>query len=441
VDAAVPTGRGAMHAGFDRAVLLMFVVAHLVFYPLYRVFTPDGVDPLWARLVLMTPAVAVMLASLVTPTAVRWHYPTIVMEAYAVTLWICGLCYFNQHQYAAQVGAVLTVAAVLSVLRTWQEAARVYALALFLIACSLWVGGDTRGWLTLMWAALMGGVIIVSTRQRNLLSAALERSRRTLEEKVASRTEELDRRTQELEIEARERRAAEEHALRSSQAKSAFLASMSHELRTPLNAILGYADLIIDEPDDAASIVTDAGHIRSAGAHLLQLVNQVLDLSAIEAGTIEIRAHCVSVRTLFSEVVATVGPLAERHHNTVELHVGPGAGAVTTDPDRLRQILLNLAANAAKYTVGGRVQLCARLEPPWVCFDVIDDGPGISCEQQEKTFERFRPGAGGGAGLGLAISKELAERLGGSLAMDSAVGRGSTFTLRLPMDAAPAVAP
>ncbi len=405
--------------------------AQLGFYPVFRALVPDATDPFWARFAMATAA----FVNAAAPWSERGRYRALVVQVYGLVSWVIWVCAANGYEVTYQVGGMLTIGAGLAVLRDWRETAALTTASAGLLLATLAAGADPHGWLLLASGVVLGTVAGMSTRRRNLLEDALGRSHRTLEDRVEARTLELHRRTTELEIEARERRAAEECALTASRAKSVFLASMSHELRTPLTAILGYAELVIEEPDDPAAVTADAQHIRTAGTHLLRLVDQVLDLARIEAGRLEVRRHPVAVRPLLAEVVATVTPLAHRRGNALSIEVTPGAGALTSDPDRVRQILVNLAANAATFTERGHIALRVWPEGSSIRFDVTDDGPGIPTDQQRTTFERFRPGAGGGSGLGLAISKDLAELLGGSLSMDSAVGRGTTFTLRLPADA------
>jgi PAS domain S-box-containing protein len=222
--------------------------------------------------------------------------------------------------------------------------------------------------------------------------------------------------------------------------RSRFYAAMSHELRTPINAIIGYDDLILEgiygpvDPRQAEALRRG----RRAAEHLLELVNDVLDLSKIEAGRIELELESTDLGELFQEMVHTVRPLADEHGTRLEVR-RPAGGSIVTDPRRVRQILLNLLSNAIKFGDGKPVEVSATLPPGGGAeVAVRDRGPGIHPADQERIFEEFvqlGDRAGTGTGLGLPISRRLATLLGGSLSVHSAPGLGSTFTLRLPPSA------
>jgi signal transduction histidine kinase len=255
--------------------------------------------------------------------------------------------------------------------------------------------------------------------------AALDRLRRQLEDRVAERTRAL---ADEVEI----RREAELQAVRANQAKTVFLAKMSHELRTPLNAIIGYAELIEEE----LGASPDLEAIRRAGRHLLGMIDQVLDLTRIEAGHADLRIEEVDVDRLVDEVVAELGPLVAAGGNAV-VRPPARAGRLRTDPLRLRQVLVNLVGNAAKFTVGGRIEVGARRDGPCLELWVEDTGVGIAADQLERVFEPFEQVDAsstrrvGGVGLGLSICRQLAELLGGSIRATSKLGRGSRFVVRI----------
>ena len=225
-------------------------------------------------------------------------------------------------------------------------------------------------------------------------------------------------------------------------AKSQFLASMSHELRTPLNAIIGYSELLREvaaEREDA-ELGADLEKIHTAGTHLLALINDILDLSKIEAGRMEMEIGPVAVGALFDEVATTVAPLVARHGN--RLVVEAAAGVVPADRTRLRQVLLNLLSNACKFTERGTITLRAERADGAVRIEVRDTGIGMTPEQAAKVFEAFQQAESttarryGGTGLGLTISRRFCEMMGGDLTLASAPGEGSVFTVRLPADAA-----
>jgi signal transduction histidine kinase/CheY-like chemotaxis protein len=223
------------------------------------------------------------------------------------------------------------------------------------------------------------------------------------------------------------------------QAKSDFLASMSHELRTPLNAIIGFSDLMKNEQpaDDRRSVPADwVEHIYTSGRHLLDLINDILDLAKIEAGRLDLKTEPLDVAELIAQTVDTVRPLAVGNSLELTVHVPPLT--VQADRIRFRQILYNLLSNAIKFTPEqGRIEVTAATAGPDVLITVADSGVGISPAEQEQVFERFRqvgdPVARHvGTGLGLALTKRLVEAHGGAVRVESEVGRGSRFTVRLP---------
>jgi adenylate cyclase len=228
-----------------------------------------------------------------------------------------------------------------------------------------------------------------------------------------------------------------------SEHKSQFLASMSHELRTPLNAIIGLTEMMVT---NAARFGTEKAQeplqrVNRAGTHLLGLINQVLDLSKIEAGKLEFNPQTVQLAPLINEVIGTAGQLAEQNKNRLVVDAQENLGALTVDPMRLRQILLNLLSNACKFTKAGEVKLAARKVSngsSFVEFAVSDTGIGMTAEQQAKMFEEFTQADAataqrfGGTGLGLAITRKLARMMGGDVTVASEPGKGSVFTVRLP---------
>jgi signal transduction histidine kinase len=228
-----------------------------------------------------------------------------------------------------------------------------------------------------------------------------------------------------------------------SEHKSQFVASMSHELRTPLNAIIGLTEMMVK---NAARFGTEKAQeplqrVNRAGTHLLGLINQVLDLSKIEAGKLELNPQTVQLAPLINEVIGTAGQLAEQNKNRLVVDAQENLGALTVDPMRLRQILLNLLSNACKFTKAGEIKLAARKVSNgsnFVEFAVSDTGIGMTVEQQAKLFEEFSQADAttaqyfGGTGLGLAITRKLARMMGGDVTVTSEPGKGSVFTVRLP---------
>ena len=228
-----------------------------------------------------------------------------------------------------------------------------------------------------------------------------------------------------------------------SEHKSQFLASMSHELRTPLNAIIGLTEMMVK---NAARFGTEKAleplqRVNRAGTHLLGLINQVLDLSKIEAGKLELNPQTLQLTQVINEVIGTAGQLAEQNKNRLVVDAQENLGALTVDPMRLRQILLNLLSNACKFTKQGEVALRARRVVDgrdWIEFAVADTGIGMTAEQQAKLFEEFTQADSstarqyGGTGLGLAITRKLARIMGGDVTVTSEPGKGSVFAVRLP---------
>jgi GAF domain-containing protein len=240
------------------------------------------------------------------------------------------------------------------------------------------------------------------------------------------------------EIQEKNRQLAE-----ASQNKSQFLSSMSHELRTPLNAIIGLTEMMVT---NAARFGTEKAQeplqrVNRAGTHLLGLINQVLDLSKIEAGKLELNPQTVQLAPLIEEVIGTARQLAEHNKNRLILNAQENLGALTVDPMRLRQILFNLLSNACKFTKEGEVKLQARRMADGrdgIELSVSDTGIGMTPEQQAKLFEEFTQADAttaqrfGGTGLGLAIARKLARMMGGDVIVTSEMGKGSVFTVRLP---------
>lgn len=218
------------------------------------------------------------------------------------------------------------------------------------------------------------------------------------------------------------------------QAKSEFLAQMSHELRTPMNAILGYAELLLDEAPEHRH---DVEQIHVAGEHLLRLINEVLDLSKVDAGRMTFQTTAVDASALAREVMIAAEPLLRAADNTFTVEADAPAW-VSADPLRLKQCLLNLLANAAKFTRGGAVRLVVRSGRDGTTISVVDTGIGIAPDQLGRIFEPFAQASPeihrmyGGTGLGLALVKQFVTRMGGRVWVDSRVGAGSAFHLALP---------
>jgi PAS domain S-box-containing protein len=286
--------------------------------------------------------------------------------------------------------------------------------------------------------------------ERQRAQEALSKAKAQLEMTVDQRTAQLTATNKLLRIEIAERKRAEialQEALHkaeaASRAKSTFLANMSHELRTPLNAIIGYSEMLEEEARESGlkDIIPDTQKIHNAGKHLLTLINDILDLSKIEAGRMELYLEEFDLSNLIEEVVATLHPLVEKNHNQLQVSCSPNLGVMYADLTKVRQILFNLLSNALKFTEGGTVLLGATRESAgrsdWVYLQVSDTGIGMSAGQQQGLFQPFMQGDAsttrkyGGTGLGLAISRLFCQMMGGDITIESQLGVGSIFTVQL----------
>jgi signal transduction histidine kinase/CheY-like chemotaxis protein len=228
--------------------------------------------------------------------------------------------------------------------------------------------------------------------------------------------------------------------------KSEFLANMSHELRTPLNAVIGYSEMLQEEAEDLGqkTFIPDLQKIHGAGKHLMSLINNVLDLSKIEAGKMDLYLENFEVVPMVQEVVATVKPLIEKNANAIQVNCADGLGVMRADLTKVRQMLFNLLSNACKFTERGTIAVLvdrARVDSgDWINFRVSDTGIGMSPEQTSKLFQAFTQADTsttrkyGGTGLGLAISRQFCQMMGGDVTVESSPGQGSTFTIRLPAE-------
>ena len=237
---------------------------------------------------------------------------------------------------------------------------------------------------------------------------------------------------------------AKDDAVRANGAKSDFLAKMSHELRTPLNAVLGYSEILLEdaELEGRGGQIADLQKISAAGKHLLAMVNDILDISKIEAGKMELNVEQLNLDKFITEVESTARPLAAKNTNAFIVERGSDLGVIRADATKLRQAVFNLLSNAAKFTQNGRITLSVdrdqRADGSWLVISVADTGVGISPDQQASLFSNFSQANRtiaakyGGTGLGLSLSQNLCRLMGGKISLESEVSKGSKFTIELP---------
>ncbi len=279
--------------------------------------------------------------------------------------------------------------------------------------------------------------ITVMARAFNSMMHALEERDKALREQNEQLEQRVVERTRELAV-------ARDKALQASQAKSAFLANMSHELRTPLNAVIGYSELLLEvaEEENLDEFNADLNKIKGAGEHLLGLISDILDFSKIEAGKMELYIEEFSIAAMIHNVQTVSEPLAQKTGNQLQITTPEDIGTITADETKLRQVLINLLGNACKFTEHGHVSLYVESHnldnEDWIHFAVVDTGIGMSIDQSEKLFQDFTQADTsttrkyGGTGLGLSISQRFCEMMGGTICVESVMGKGSTFTVQLP---------
>lgn len=310
-------------------------------------------------------------------------------------------------------------------------------VGLILNAYTLTTGVDAI--ILALMAGIMGLNAIVAARGGARSFGDIIGARLKAEEAAEDLERRVEERTAQLAVATKRAQAA-------NKAKSMFLANMSHELRTPLNAVIGYSEIIEEDLDsgDTSSSVGDLAKIRNSATHLLTLINEILDLSRIESGKLDLKPAAFDIGALLRGAMDTVKPTAAKNRTTCQVTLAPGLSVMTADETRVRQCVLNLLSNAAKFTQNGVIALdmrwCRIGRQRGVAISVKDTGPGISAEHQARLFRPFmqidntKTRAHDGAGLGLVITRRLAQAMGGDVQVSSKLGHGSTFTLYLPLD-------
>ncbi len=291
-----------------------------------------------------------------------------------------------------------------------------------------------------------GAELLTLEKGINSMASALQRAQDNLQDEVSSATAELRSTLIALEKNNAELDVQRSHAQEASKSKSRFLANMSHELRTPLNAIIGYSEMLEEDAGDAGhtNYIPDIQKVSSAGRHLLSLINDILDLSKVEAGKMTLYLETSDIESVITSASATIRPMAEHNNNKLVLDYNDDIGSMRVDVTKVRQILFNLLSNACKFTENGTITLAAkRVEidsRSWIEFAVSDTGIGMTPKQMEQLFEAFSQAdvsitkKYGGTGLGLTLCKTFSELMGGDIRVNSEAGKGSTFIVTLPVE-------
>ncbi|PCC73424.1 Signal transduction histidine kinase [Nannocystis exedens] len=421
----------AEHAGFYRGLFLIAAVAVPTFG---LVEWPEAYDSFPVRLLFSGVALAVVAASFRSAALRRRLRLAALLYCYALFAWFCYVGYRHAMTLEDILGLLPVVVGVVVNLRRARE------LVLFLgyiaaVLALVYRGLDAPAVpfsVPLSMFAVFAGVVGWMSIWRTRLEEALQVANATLEARVAERTALLER-------EVAERVVAERRANAASEAKSRFLANMSHELRTPLNAVIGYAEIVEEElaASDRAHLCADLDKVGRAARHLLTIIDDVLDLSRIEAGSLELRRERVAVAAALDDALVLVRPRIDARRDRLAVAVAP-ALAIVGDHDALVRVFAHLLGNAAKFTEGGTITVAATRVGDEIEVLVRDTGIGIPAAALPQIFERFTQADDsstrlhGGAGLGLALCKELVEMMHGAIAVASVIGEGSSFTVRLP---------
>jgi signal transduction histidine kinase len=442
MDPQVPTH--ASHLATWRLLLAVCLVATPLFGFLQSLQTPDRDAWMGVRAAIAGTAFLLLLGSYVDARIRENLRPACIAVAYGVTGWFIFAGARVGMEQSQLVGVVLVVCLTLMVFRT---AAEISSFAAFVGAAGvLSYSGIVEprvplGLFVATMATVIGSVGSVALARAKLEQELVE-TRTYLERRVEDRTAELEASLRLVEVEVEERKAAERMARQANRAKSSFLANMSHELRTPLNAIIGYTEMVQEdlEETDQAHLSDELDKVRSSANHLLRLIDNVLDLSRIDAGRLDLEIASIDVRQLIDEAARLVHPICLRNRNRLTIDV-PSNLSVRSDALRVSQIVTNLLSNAAKFTENGEIRVIARpvgITDAGITLSVSDTGVGIPEDAMGRLFQKFSQLDDSptrrheGTGLGLALCRDLTGILGGTISVRSVVGSGSTFTLLLP---------
>jgi len=397
-------------------------------------------------------AVAILALSIgafwVFPFALRAgvpYNPLALISIQNLIFCILWSCYFYGGVASPTVPWILTIPLLAFFYLGSSARLRLIAIGMFAVNVAVFSAFYTHGFPTrndLPLAALQG-LGIVSTIAASLYVAMMA----IYYANVQASQAELESKMREHMTIAAELRTATAEAERAGAAKAEFLARMSHELRTPLNAVIGYSQILLEEAEDEGDdgSVVDLTKIHSAGQHLLKLVNEVLDLSKIEAGKMELDLREANVAELLDELVHATNPAAAANGNEIVLTIAADIGTRRCDPMKLQGMVRQLLDNAVKFTENGRIDLAARIEQgtanDTLVIDVIDTGIGVESSRIDQLFENFSVADDtstskyGGTGLGLALSQKLCTLMGGEIFVESELGKGSRFTVQMPVPA------
>jgi signal transduction histidine kinase len=363
---------------------------------------------------------------------IRWRWPLAISIAISGILWgLLGLAFYFPLDYETR-GFILLVLGSTLAGGTIFYSGYLPAHTAYVIACSLPIAIASL-WHGTLASISFGGMMLIYIWPMHLAARALNRS---IMRMMKLQVENADL--------VANLRAAKETAEGASREKTQFLAHLSHELRTPLNSVIGYSEMLLEdaEADGHGERAADLQRIHSAGQHLLSLLNNVLDLAKIEAGKMELFTERLDLGKLSEDVAAMSTYFASKNGNELVIECAKDVGVVEADATKLRQIIINLLSNAAKFTKDGRITLSVDRERhdggDWIRIAVQDTGIGMSAESLAKLFDSFTQadasiaGRYGGTGLGLALSRKLCKLMGGEMEVESELGCGSCFTVRLP---------